>query len=223
MVPTTPITDAAAWDSRYRNAAEAGRREWAAEPHGELRRVADALTPGRALDLACGDGRNAAWLSRRGWSVTAVDFSAEALELARSHAPEGVEWVHADVAAWRPDGEYDLITITYLQLPAPTMRSVLARASAWLAPGGTLLVISHDVENLAAGAPGPRNPAVLHTPELLGGAVEGLHVVAAERFRRDTVADPEHPADHATEAIDTVLVAIRQVPGVRTPTPKEAR
>ncbi|WP_448006773.1 class I SAM-dependent methyltransferase [Agromyces bauzanensis] len=207
-MPETPSTDATVWDSRYRSAAEAGGREWAAEPHGELRRIAGDLTPGRALDLACGDGRNAAWLVRRGWSVTAVDFSAAALELARSHAPEGVEWVHADVTTWQPDGEYDLITITYLQLPAPAMRSVLARASGWLAPGGTLLVISHDVENLAAGAPGPKNPAVLHTPELLREAVDGLRVVTAERFRRDTVADPEHPGDHATEAIDTVLIAV---------------
>ncbi|WP_169053917.1 class I SAM-dependent methyltransferase [Agromyces sp. H66] len=204
----TPSTDAAAWDARYRSAAEAGGREWAAEPHGELRRVAGALAPGRALDLACGDGRNAAWLARRGWSVTAVDFSAEALELARSHAPEGIDWVQADVTGWQPDGDYDLITITYLQLPAPAMRSVLARASTWLAPGGTLIVISHDIENLAAGAPGPKNPAVLHTPELLREAVEGLHIITAERFRRDTVTDPEHPGDHATEAIDTLLIAI---------------
>lgn len=209
MAPTTPGTDAEAWDSRYRSAAEAGGREWAVEPHGELRRIVGELTPGRALDLACGDGRNAAWLARRGWTVTAVDFSAEALQLARSHAPAGIEWVHADVTTWQPDGDVDLITITYLQLAAPTMRQVLARAAGWLAPGGTLLVISHDVENLAAGAPGPKNPAVLHTPELLSEAVEGLRVVRAERFRRDTAADPEHPDDHVTEAIDTVLLALR--------------
>lgn len=202
-------TDAAAWDARYRAAAEASGREWVAEPHGELRRIVGGLTPARALDLACGDGRNAAWLGLRGWSVTAVDFSAGALELARAHAPAGIEWVQADVATWQPDGEYGLITITYLQLPADAMRAVLARASGWLAPGGTLLVISHDVENLAAGAPGPKNPAVLHTPELLRDAVEGLRVTRAERFRRDTRVDPEHPSDHAAEAVDTVLVAVR--------------
>jgi SAM-dependent methyltransferase len=201
--------DAEAWDSRYRAAADAGGRTWSVEPHRELQRIAGGLATGRALDLACGDGRNATWLARHGWSVTAVDFSAEALDLARSHAPEGVDWVLADVAAWEPAQRFDLIVVTYLQLPAEPMTAVLARAAGWLEPGGTLLVISHDVENLAAGAPGPRNPAVLHTPELLRSAVAGLRVLTAERYHRDGRADPEGPGDDPAIAVDTLLVAVR--------------
>lgn len=155
MVPETPSTDAAAWDSRSRSAAGAGGREWAAEPHGELRRVADAFTPGRALDLACGDGRNAAWQARRGWSVTALDFFA-ALELARLHAPEGVEWVHADVTTWQPDGEYDLITITYLQLPAP---SGFMLVDADRGPPAARLRRDHDDVASARGGPAGRGSA----------------------------------------------------------------
>lgn len=138
MVPERPSTDEAAWDSRYRSAAGAGGREWAAEPHGELRRVA-----------------------------------------------EGVQWVHADVAAWRPDGEYDLITITYLQLPAPAIRSVLARASGWLASGGTLLVISHDVADRGWRRRGVRTTAhgdaVRHDGQ--GGGIHH-HRPHPERLRR---------------------------------------
>ena len=202
--------DAEAWDSRYRAAADAGGRTWSVQPHRELQRIAGSLRPGRALDLACGDGRNAAWLARHGWSVTAVDFSAEALELARAHAPAGIDWVLADAAAWTPDERFDLIAITYLQLPAELMTAVLARAAGWLEPGGTLLVISHDIENLATGAPGPRNPAVLHTPELLRDAVPGLLVQTAERYHRDGRADPEVPGDDVAVAIDTLLVAVRR-------------
>ena len=58
------------------------------------------LAPGRALDLACGEGRNALWLAERGWQVTAVDFSAVGLAKAQRLASEralDLRWVEADV------------------------------------------------------------------------------------------------------------------------------
>lgn len=206
------VTSAAAeaWNTRYRAAAESEQRLWAAEPHRELQRIVGTLEPSSALDIASGDGRNARWLAARGWSVTAVDFSEAALDLARSHAIGGIEWVHSDVSTWEPGRRFGLITMTYLQLPAEPLKALVARVADWLEPGGTLLVISHDLDNLAAGAPGPRDPAVLHTPELLREAAVGLRVVTAEQYRRDTGADPEHPGESAGEAIDTVLVALRE-------------
>jgi SAM-dependent methyltransferase len=69
---------AAEWDARY-----AGKNlVWEAEPNRWVVEVCAGLPPGRALDLACGEGRNALWLARQGWRVTGVDFSRVALERA---------------------------------------------------------------------------------------------------------------------------------------------
>ena len=67
------------WDERYR----ADELIWKVEPNRFLVEEVAGLVPGRALDLACGEGRNALWLAERGWQVTAVDFSAVGLEKAR--------------------------------------------------------------------------------------------------------------------------------------------
>ena len=84
------------WNARY------AQKEllWTAAPNRRFAEEVAGLAPGRALDLACGEGRNAVWLAERGWEVTGVDFSdvalAKAAELATSRGVE-VDWVVADV------------------------------------------------------------------------------------------------------------------------------
>ena len=71
--------DRIAWDQRYR-----GRElVWASEPNRFLVSESSSLAPARAIDLACGEGRNAVWLAERGWEVTGVDFSSVGIEKAR--------------------------------------------------------------------------------------------------------------------------------------------
>jgi 2-polyprenyl-3-methyl-5-hydroxy-6-metoxy-1,4-benzoquinol methylase len=87
------------WNRRH---GEAGLL-FGAEPNRFLVAEVEGLAPGRALDVACGSGRNAVWLAARGWQVTGVDFSGVALEQARGLAAErgvDVEWVEADVLEW---------------------------------------------------------------------------------------------------------------------------
>jgi SAM-dependent methyltransferase len=71
------------WDEHYRDAANIER-----EPAPLLVQVADLLPPGRALDLACGAGRNAIYLAQLGWRVTAVDASAVAIAALRASGAE---------------------------------------------------------------------------------------------------------------------------------------
>ena len=84
------------WNRRY----EGEGLIWTAEPNRMLVTEVGRMVPGRVLDLGCGEGRNAVWLARQGWSVTAVDFSDVGLDkgrrLADAHAVT-VEWVLADV------------------------------------------------------------------------------------------------------------------------------
>jgi SAM-dependent methyltransferase len=168
--------------------------------------VAD-LRPGTALDLACGAGRNAVWLAERGWRVTAVDFSGVALRMARSLAAERrveVEWIEADVMAWTPPAPaYDLVCVFYLQLPASERPTALARAASAVRPGGTLLVVGHDLLNLAEGWGGPTQPDVLFTPDDVVAEIGDLRIEKALRVRR-TVEEPG-----AREAIDALVRATR--------------
>jgi SAM-dependent methyltransferase len=192
------------WDRRYQ------RTEllWTAQPNRFVAAELGELPPGRALDLGAGEGRNAVWLAERGWRVTAVDFSPVALDkawaLARTRGVS-VDWVLADLRDYRPEpAAYDLVLVAYLQLMPPERAAVLHGAIAALASGGTLLVVGHDLANLAEGIGGPRDPAVLYTPESIVAELDGLTVHRAERVRR--------PVDTATasgEAIDTLVLATR--------------
>lgn len=152
------------WNQRY----DTAELIWHATPNVFLAAEADTLEPGRAVDLACGEGRNAVWLAEHGWTVTGVDFSDVGIDKARRLAAERgveVEWIVADATTWvAPADGFDLVAVCYLQLPAPERRQALAVAAAATAPGGTLVVIAHDSANLADGVGGPQRPEVLYTP-----------------------------------------------------------
>jgi len=169
--------------------------------------VAD-LPPGRALDMACGTGRNAVWLAERGWRVTAVDFSDVAVEMARALAASrgvDVEWLCADVVTWTPPlRAFDLVCALYLQLPADERRMALAHAANAVRPGGTLLVVGHDLLNLTEGWAGPKQPEVLFTPDDVVAEIGGLLVLKAQRVTR---AVDEGGVMH--EAIDALVRARR--------------
>lgn len=197
--------DRTAWDERYRD------REllWGADPNRFLVPEVDGLEPGRALDLACGEGRNAIWLATRGWDVTAVDFSAVALDRGRAIAERAgvtVDWHEADLLAYDPPAEgFDLVALVYLQVAAPQRQAVLATAAAALAPGGVLLVIAHDRDNLERGVGGPQDPAVLARPDEVAADLValGLRVDKAEEVLRPVDSDtgPRHAVDHVVRAV----------------------
>ena len=198
---------------------ERWNRRWAGErahastaPSEFLIAETEALPPGRALDVACGAGRNAVWLARRGWRVTGVDFSDVALRAARELAASAgveVEWIEADAVTWIPPrGAYALVTVMYLQLPAAERRAALGHAAAAVAPGGTLLVVGHDRLNLTEGWGGPTQAEVLFTPDDVVSEIGGLVIESARRVRR-AVAE----GAGAREAIDALVRARRPVAG----------
>jgi SAM-dependent methyltransferase len=201
--------DPDAWDERYR----ATDLVWGAEPNRFVAEILGDREPaGRALDLACGEGRNAIWLAKRGWSVTGVDFSEVAIERARKLAAEAgahVEWVCADVSRYEAEpGAFALVLASYLQVPAAERRAVLARAAAALAPGGELFMIGHALRNLAEGTGGPQHPSVLWDPDELAAELRdvGLRVERCEEVLRPVESENE---GEAREAIDVLAQARR--------------
>jgi SAM-dependent methyltransferase len=216
MLPARPVigesdwVDSQQWDERYAGA----EFEWSMHPNQFAAAELAGLPPGRALDLAAGEGRNSVWLAERGWSVTAVDFSRVGLDkgrrlsAARGVADGQVDWIVADLSEYEPAREaYELALIAYLQVTQALRARVLARAAGALAPGGTLLVIGHDLANLTEGVGGPQSPDVLYTPAAITAELPGLHIVRAERVRRTV----ERDSGQAT-AIDT-LVRAERAPG----------
>jgi ubiquinone/menaquinone biosynthesis C-methylase UbiE len=191
------------WDQRYSSA----ELVWTAEPNRFVVAELQDLPPGRALDIAAGEGRNAVWLAARGWQVTAVDFSAVGLDKGRRLAEARavtVDWVHADVRDFSPEAAaFQLVLVAYLQLGAAELDGVLRQAQQALAPGGVLLVVGHDVTNLTDGTGGPQDPAVLYTPESITRSLGGLTVLRAERVRR-----PVGDAESGRTAVDTLVRAV---------------
>ena len=181
------------WDERY-----AEKQQWSADPTRLIADLLAAVPPGDAVDLAAGEGRHALWLAGLGWRATAVDFSDVGLTRGRAQ-PGGdrVTWVTADVLAWTaPPESLDLVLVAYLHLPQDETVALLTRAVGWLRPGGRLLVLGHDVENLTAGVGGPPDPAILYSLERLAPVAALLDVDRFEQVRRETPAGT---------ALDTLL------------------
>lgn len=196
---------AAEWDARYR----AKELVWGVAPNRWVAQELTGFAPARALDLACGEGRNALWLAGLGWEVTAVEFSAVALDKARTlelRQPGGrpVTWVLADATTYRADASVELALLCYLQLEADERRAAVRGAAAALAPGGTLLVIAHDSRNLSDGTGGPQEPAVLYTAHDVADDLTGLGV---QIERAEEVLRPVDGAERP--AIDCLLRARR--------------
>jgi 2-polyprenyl-3-methyl-5-hydroxy-6-metoxy-1,4-benzoquinol methylase len=190
------------WDARY----AAVENLWAAKPNRFLVAETGDLAPGRALDLACGEGQNAIWLASLGWAVTAVDYSDVAIAKAKARAEHDgvrVDFLSADLVEYEPERSgYDLVTILYLHIPSSQRAAVHAKAAQAVAPGGTLVLLGHDLSNLTQGVGGPSDPDILYTADEIADELPGLEIEKATTVLRDVKGE-------ARDAIDTLVRARR--------------
>jgi SAM-dependent methyltransferase len=138
------------WDCRY-----GGDQMWSGNPNGTLVNEIAGRTAGRALDVGSGEGGDAVWLAEHGWKVTASDISTRALSRVAAEARRRdlrIELRHADANALDAfeSEAFDLVSAQYASIPrTPDGRGVRNVLDA-VAPGGTLLVVSHDLDPLRA-------------------------------------------------------------------------
>ena len=199
------------WDDRYRSAD----RLWSGQPNAQLVAQASGLPAGEALDAGSGEGADAIWLASRGWTVTAVDVSAVALERAAAHAAaQGdeiagrIRWRREDLLSWDPAPQrFDLVSAQFLHLPSPELESMHRRLAAAVCPGGTLLIVSHHPDDLHANVGRPAHHDLFPTPGQLAALLDPGDweiLVAAAIVRPATDLDGQ-----PVTITDTVLRAAR--------------
>jgi tellurite methyltransferase len=169
------------WNRRYRGGAYKER----SHPSAFLEAWIDSIPAGRAIDIACGAGRNTLYLAQRGFEVDAIDISGAALERARTAAAQmhlNVNWMEHDLdERLELERSYQLILIVrYVNLP------LVRQMAANLAPGGFLVCEQHLLT--AADVIGPTNPAFRVAPGDLLTAAEGLRV---QHLEETLVTEPD--------------------------------
>jgi SAM-dependent methyltransferase len=189
------------WDRRYAQVENL----WAVKPNRFLVAEVEDLEPGRALDLACGEGQNAIWLASLGWDVLGVDYSEVAIAKARARAErDGVataQFTCADLVTYEPERDaYDLVLLLYLHIPTSERRSVLARGASALRAGGTLVLVGHDRTNMTDGVGGPSDPDIHFTPAEIAADLPGLEIEKAERVLRDVQGEDRAAIDALVRA-----------------------
>src|SRR5215213_456783 len=199
------------WEERY----AARGSVWSGHVNAQLEAEAADLLPGRALDIGAGEGGDVLWLARRGWQVTALDFSATALHRGAERAAadglaDRVEWRGVDVRTWEPgDERWTLVTSHFLHLPDGGMLDVVRRLSDAVAPGGTLLVVGHHPDDLGTGLRHGRREWLFSPEDLLPALdPEEWDVEVAEVRSRTESHHPEAGAD-GVSVQDSVLRARR--------------
>lgn len=169
------------WDQRYRDGSYKARPKETVL----LKKWQPELPPGRALDLACGTGRNALYLAECGYEVDAVDIAPFALDQARAKARErnlDVNWMEADLDTFVPEqGRYDLIVVArYVN------RRLLPRLAAGLKAGGALVFEHHYRTELKVN--GPTDPNFRLAP---GELREQFSELDIRYYREGLVEDPD--------------------------------
>ena len=197
------------WNERY----AAKELVWSAGPNRLLADEVRDLAAGRALDVACGEGRNAIWLAEQGWTVSAIDFSHVGIDKGRQIAERrGVEidWTVGDVAADQlPVAEFDLVAVLYLHTSPEERSDWLPNVVASVASGGVFIYIGHDPRNITEGVGGPQKTELLPDADEINAALTDFRIADSRIIERAVDADPGHGADLQGVALDTYVRAIR--------------
>lgn len=201
----------AEWDRRY-----AGGRTWSGHPNGSLVQEVEAMSPGRALDVGAGEGGDAIWLAERGWRVTASDISQRGLDHVAALADDrglAVELLHADANALDAfeAGAFDLVSAQYVPITrSPDARGIHNLLAA-VAPGGTLLFVAHDLDELRA-----RRDGREHGPSMDPDAFVRADDIAAvladlPDWEIEVHESRPRPGGHASTHVDDVVLRARRV------------
>lgn len=196
------------WEAQYQK----GAKPWTGRPNAILKGFAEALPPGKALDLGCSEGNSTVWLAGQGWQVTGVDISATALERVAGHAKAAgvlgrTHFEQHDLSQSFPAGQFDLVYALYLESPVNFPRAqVLGRAAEAVAPGGLLLIVNHGSLAPWSWSQSAQFPTPQQALDGLGLKLEGWHTDFLGAPERELVG----PGSRAAMVKDIVIALRKQ-------------
>jgi SAM-dependent methyltransferase len=204
------------WDARYGSRSQL----WSGAPNPRLLEYASRLRPGRALDVGCGEGADAIWLAGLGWQVTALDISTVALGRGAERAAEvgaevarRIDWIPTDLLSWSgPEpASYELASVQFMQFPKLEREVLFRHVAASVAPGGTLLIVAHDLSDMDVSDLRTHAP----DPDLFYSAAEVARLLDPVRWEIQVADALPRTANQASgqdvHVHDAVLCARRRV------------
>lgn len=210
----TKMSTSTDWDYRYR----AGDRMWSGNPNGSIVTEASLLSPGTALDIGAGEGADSIWLTEQGWTVTTNDISQVSLGRAAAEAERRgfkLTTLLADinVSGALGDATYDLVSLAYASFPKTPDSRGIGNVLAAVAPGGTLLLVGHDLAPTLSADPTQSRPFDHHAyvqpaevAELLE-ATDGWEILVNEL--RPRPSGHVHTGEH--RHVDDIVVRARRL------------
>jgi SAM-dependent methyltransferase len=166
-------------------------------PNEFFKEQLNLLSPGKIFLPAEGEGRNALYAASKGWQVTACDFSeiaqAKALRSAAAHGYADLIYTIQDLSTIQiPNETYDATALIYVHLPLPIRKHLLRECINGLKPGGKLVIEVFAKKQLEFNTGGPREEALLYSPDELSEDLSGLSVHLAEERTINLNEGPFH-------------------------------
>ena len=180
------------WDERY------GSDEYAygRAPNDFLKERHGVIPKGKVLSLAEGEGRNAVFLAKQGYTVTAVDGSQVGLSKAGKLAEENgveIELIHADLAEFDLGTDaWDGIVSIFCPLPADLRTALHRKVVAGLKPNGVFLLEAYRPEQLQYGTGGGKSADTMTTKDSLLADLAGLRFIRLQELERNVVEGIYH-------------------------------
>ncbi len=198
------------WDHRY-----SGEQLWSGNPNGSLVNEISGMAPGRALDIGAGEGGDAVWLAEQGWAVTANDISQRGLDRVAGEAQRrrlNLRCLAADANALDPfeQASYDLVCAHYASIPRTPDNRAIQNARAAVAPGGTLLVVGHDLEPMRTAIDVDAHSRAFDADAFVRIDDFAAVIAACEDWTIETHETRPRPSGASTHHVDDVVLRCRR-------------
>ncbi len=180
------------WDERY----SAEEYVYGISPNEFLAEKVSCIPKGRVLSLAEGEGRNAVFLAKEGYSVTAVDASLVGLNKARGLAAKNdvvVEFIHADLADYDlGEDKWEGIVSIFCPLPSSLRKELYKKVIPALKQNGVFLLEAYTPDQLKHGTGGGNSVDVMQTVESLRLELTGLRFKHLAELERNVIEGLYH-------------------------------
>jgi SAM-dependent methyltransferase len=180
------------WDERY----SAEEYAYGTTPNEFLVEKISCIPKGKVLSLAEGEGRNAVFLAKQGYAVTAVDASVVGLNKARKLAEENdvvVEFIHADLADYDlGENKWDGIVSIFCPLPSSLRKELYKKVIAGLKQNGVFLLEAYTPDQLKHGTGGGKSVDVMQSKESLRLELAGLKFKHLTELEREVIEGVYH-------------------------------